>query len=291
MKKTALILCLALLTCSEAIAQDAFFPITFTPGDTIAVFGDKINVRSQPSTDAPNVTQLLAGERVIIREVQSQQSTVNGLNMPWYSVRILKDGSNGFIWGGLLSAMPAASIDGVDFVAGITKMTRKPQNENVDYQVEVRAIRDNAVLSRASTTIQNSGGFIYRPFEPGARGLKGYSALICVGMGYEACGYPWIDWYLLWNGKQLQALPLCTSVAEAGLFAHIETYVFPQGEDEFSPGHHFGEEHFYYSVEHHETDEKENNAGFNENSWKRARKMNWDGKQWSKPKNMEIPKQ
>lgn len=278
------------MTCA-LVGQEVAFPISFNPGDTIAVFGDKINVRSQASTDAPNITQLFAGERVIIREQQTQTTTINGIKMPWYKVQILKDKAIGFIWGGLLSAMPYANLDGVVFASGLVKMSRASAEAIPTYSVEVRAIRDNVILSKATTTIDNVGGFIYRPFEAGARGLKGYSALLCVGMGYEACGYPWVDWYLLWNGKQLQPLPICTSVSDGGIFSHVETYVFPRGENEYdNNGHWFGEDHFYYSVKHREVDEKEDNAGWNENSWQRSRKMKWDGKQWAKPKNMELPK-
>ena len=287
--KFSFLFCLC-LSFSAAHAQQNFL-YQCNAGDTVAIFGDKINVRAQPSTEAATVTQLLAADQVKILEVSDQTSTLNGVTLPWYKVQALNTRSMGYVWGGLLSILPPAATGDVRFVAGVLKAVKKTPDDFPLYSFEIRAIRNNAIASRVATSIQSEGSVYLRPIEQGARGLKGYSTLLILSIGYEACGYPWQEWYVLWNGSQLSAMPVCESIADGGVFAHTERYLFPQGPDEFTPGHYGAEDQVYFSIEHTETEEKEDGSGWDENSWKRTRLMRWDGKQWIRPKNMNEPKQ
>ena len=280
-------LCLAF---SAATAQQNFL-YQCTPGDTVSIFGDKINVRAQPSTESGTVTQLLAGDLVKILEVSDQTSTLNGVTLPWYKVQSLNTRSTGYVWGGLLSILPPAATGDVRFVAGVLKAVKKTPEDFPLYSFEIRAIRNNAIASRVATSIQSEGSVYLHPVEQGARGLKGYSTLLILSIGYEACGYPWHEWYVLWNGSQLSAMPVCESIADGGVFSHTERYLFPQGPDEFTPGHYGAEDQVYFSIEHTEMEELENGSGWDENGWKRTRLMRWDGKQWIRPKNMNEPKE
>jgi len=269
--------------CLNLLSAQQPYLFQWNPNDTVAVFGDKINVRSQPSTAAAAVTQLVAGDKVIIEEVSAQSSTLNGVTLPWYKVHWNNKKSSGFVWGGLLSIMPAAVTGNTRFVAGVLKATRQTPDDIPEYSFEIRAIRNGAVSDRVNTSIKSEGSVYLRPIEQGARGLKGYSTLMILSIGYEACGYPWHEWYVLWNDTKLSALPVCQSVSDGGVFSHTEQYVFPQGgPDESKPGHFGDESQVFFSVEHHEREDREDNSGWDENSWVRARLMRWDGKQWIK---------
>lgn len=276
--------------CRTTLSAQQNYLFQWAPNDTVAVFGDKINVRSQAATDASVVSQLMAGDEVIIAEVSTQTSTLNGVTLPWYKVQWNNKKSSGFVWGGLLSIMPAATTGNTRFVAGVLKATRQTPDDIPEYSFEIRAIRNGALSDRVNTNIRSEGSVYLRPIEQGARGLKGYTSLLVLSIGYEACGYPWHEWYVLWNGTKLSALPVCQSVSDGGVFSHTEEYVFPQGTDEYTPGHYGDENQVFFSIEHHEREDREDNSGWDENSWVRARLMRWDGKQWIRPKNMGEPK-
>jgi hypothetical protein len=277
-----------LLFCSAAFFSQAQV-VRFYENDTTYVFGDKINVRAEASINAATQAQLVAGDEVIIVAELETKTTLNGVELPWYQIRY-QNNQKGFVWGGLLSVLGKSTLKDVRFVAGVTKAVKTKVEEGAEYTIEVRAIRNGTVLQKLSKNIKNQGSMHYRPLEIGARGLKGYSALLIVEMGFEACGYPWNEWYILWNGNQLFPLPLCESVADGGVFAHVERYEFPQGPDENTPGHIGKEDEVFYTIEHIETNELEDGSGYDEDSWKRSRRMRWDGKQWNKPLNMNIPK-
>lgn len=294
MQKTLLVALLGLFGWCSAGAQQQI--VEFNPNDTTYVFGDKINVRSAPGTDAAVAAQLSAGSEVVILERREEKTTLNGVELAWYKVQF-NGNQTGFVWGGLLSAWGKKRDGDVQFVANVLKGVKKSPEDLTEYTFEVRAIRGNTILSRQSISIATEGSVWNRyPVEPGARGLKGYKTLVQFGVGFEACGYPWYNWYLLWNGTQLVPLPLCESIADGGVFAHVESYLFPQpgpdnGFGQSDPGHYQGDSAVYFCIEHTETEEKEEGkGGWDENSWKRVRPLRWDGKQWIRPKNMGEPK-
>jgi hypothetical protein len=259
--------------------------------DTVFVFGDKINIREKPASDAKAVTQLNIGEMMIVTEITETKTTLNNLEMPWYKVRF-KGQQTGYVWGGLISVTGLQKVGDVQFVAGIVKQTKavKSEEDLPEYQIEMRAIKAGAVVHKVSMNIGGYGYFHAMETEIGARGLKGYNAILGVTLSYDACGYPWNDWYVLWDGKQLSSLPLCVSVSDAGVFSHRERYVFPQPLNEYETGHYGDESQFFFAIEHNEREEQEDGS-WDENSWERARLMKKVGDNWVKPKNMNEPKQ
>ena len=70
--KFALIIALSLLqTRATAQAVQLFY---VNPNDTVFVFGDKINIREKPASDAKSVTQLNIGEMLIVTEITETQT-------------------------------------------------------------------------------------------------------------------------------------------------------------------------------------------------------------------------
>lgn len=259
--------------------------------DTVFVFGDKINIREKPASDAKAVTQLNIGEMLIVTEITETKTTLNNLEMPWYKVRF-KGQQTGYVWGGLISVTGLQKVGDVQFVAGIVKQTKavKSEEDLPEYQIEMRAIKAGAVVHKVSMNIGGYGYFHAMETEIGARGLKGYNAILGVTLSYDACGYPWNDWYVLWDGKQLSSLPVCVSVSDAGVFSHRERYVFPQPLNEYETGHYGDESQLFFAIEHTEREEQEDGS-WDENAWERARLMKKVGDNWVKPKNMNEPKQ
>lgn len=291
MKKQLLLLLLLAIAAGSLPAQ----LLILGPNDTTYVFGDKINVRAQPRTDAPAAAQLLAGDEVVVLEVSPEHSTLNGLDLPWFKVQYGADRKTGFVWGGLLSAWGRQSDGDVRFVANAVKSDNKnPEDGMPTYTLEVRAVRNGAVLHKVSTVLTNGGGIYHTQPEPGARGLAGYRTLLCLNIAVGACGYANDEWFVLWNGRQLVSLPVCTSVADGGVFSHSESYRFPEPApyDEIGESGHRGDPNrLYFCIEHHEREDLDDDQGWNESNWTRARPMRWDGQKFVRPKNMGEPKE
>ena len=282
MKKPIIILSVLFLTV-RLLAQ----PLPLGDDFKTYVFGEKVNVRSQPDLEAPVVGKLSAGDPVTILGHTESTTTLNLIAMPWYLVQFQGD-QTGYVWGGLLSFGGELNYGNARFVLGVTavKMKADKPEENIT-TLELRALQNGSVLDRCAADVPLEGQYgLYAPqLEPGARGLKGYSALLMSTAGYGACGYPWYDWYVLWDGKRLNALPLCLSVSDADVFAHVESYVFPRGANEDEPGHFGKADDVYFKVKHQEKEETSN--GWNEKSWTRARRIGRNGRAFVKPKNME----
>lgn len=251
------------------------------------VFGDKVNVRMEPSSDAKVVAQLVGGDKVTILENTEKTHTANGTTLPWSKVRFGK-GQTGYVWSGLLSFAGNVTHDKLRFTVGLTntKAGSSP-DEMADCTFEMRVFDEKgAIVDKNMVNIPTTGGAnVWTELSPEAGGLAGYKAVLKVNIGYEACGYPQYDWYLLWTGTKSVALPLCNSISDADVFHHIESYVFPQPLSENDRGH-FGEpDQLFFMVSHGESTYPDDNdtAGWNEDSWVRARPMVWDGKKYIRP--------
>ncbi len=260
-----------------------------SPDFTTYVFGDKVNIRSEAQADGKVVAQLNGGESVTILEVSEKTYTASGVTLPWYKVRFNKN-QTGYVWGGLLSYVGEATANGVRFAVGVASgKPKKEDEENTEYSIETRAFSaSGALLSKTAQTFSAGMGYYIGadPVYSDALGLKGYVSLIKSHIGYDACGYPGYDWYVLWDGKKLVQLPVCTSIADGGVFYHTERYVFPKGENEEDQGHFVGEDKVLFKVEHGETQYigDDESAGWNEESYVRVRPVKWDGGKFVQPK-------
>lgn len=257
---------------------------------TTYVFGDKVNVRSEPKSDASVVAQLNGGEAVTILEVSDKTFNSSGNVQPWYKVRFNKT-QTGYVWGGLLSYIGEAYSQDIRFAVGIVsaRTAKKEKTELTEYTLETRVYNlSGAVLSKTAQTVSVSNGYYFSasPVRVGALGLKGYTALLRTTLSFDACGYPAYDWYVLWDGTKLVPLPLCSSVGDADVLGHTEKYLFPKPEDDNSQGHNGASDQVFFYLEHTEKEElgDEGSGGWNENSYVRVRPMKWDGTKFIKPK-------
>lgn len=255
---------------------------------TTYVFGDKVNVRSEASPDGKVVAQLNGGEAVTVIEQSDKTYEQSGNKQPWYKVRFGKN-QTGYIWGGLLSYIGEAYSSDAKFTVGITAVkTKKDEEGMAEYTLETRVFSNSgALLGKTAQTITAESGYYISadPVYAGALGLKGYTALLVSRVGYDACGYPSHDWYVLWDGKKLVPLPVCTSVFDADVFHHSEDYLFPQAPNENEQGHFSGEDKIFFQVSHSEKQYEgdDDTQGWNEESYVRARPLKWDGVRFVRP--------
>lgn len=277
---------IALLLLAVCTAQGQMSPLN--PDFVTYVFGDKVNVRATPSPDGKVAGQLIGGEKITIVEASETTYTSGTITLPWYKVRFGKS-QMGYVWGGLISYLGEQQLNGVKFTMGVTNASPdKEMEDNQLYTFELRAYdAKGALLTKCSEQLSTSANSYVSPGElkQGALGLKGYTALLKTGIGFEACGYPQYSWYVLWTGSKFVPLPMCTSVSDGGVFYHTESYVFPEPFEEGDNGHYLGEDRVMFMVEHGETSYPgdDESAGWNEDSYTRVRPVKWDGKQFIKP--------
>ncbi len=71
------------------------------PGSTVFIFGDRVNIRSRPSTGGKKAGLLTIGKKIRIIKKTAQPLKVKGLEDFWYKIKA--GALEGYIWGGLLT--------------------------------------------------------------------------------------------------------------------------------------------------------------------------------------------
>lgn len=248
----------------------------FLPGDTLWVFGDKVNVRAAPRKDADIAFKLSIGDEVVVLDT-AKAETLSGLNANWYRVQY-RGNQTGFIWGGLLAAC-RFRIGDVDVLCGLNYGKISDTDKKDDLNVVFRAAKNGQLLSTAA---YDDVSFVDGPYMLSWRipnlGLTRFAGGIKTWVGVEACGYPQQDMYVFWDGARLVKMPLVHSVADGGVFYHVESYVFPYMQYEFERE----AQKVYLKVEHYEAvGDNEDDIEFDE--WTKQRLMQWDGREYVKP--------
>ncbi|MBK6997498.1 MAG: SH3 domain-containing protein [Lewinellaceae bacterium] len=158
-----------------------------------------MNVRIAPNKDAQVVTQLLAGEPVTILSSASEQFTQNGWTTNWVKIGFEKNGKrqDGYVWGGVLG-FHALQAGDVSFVYAVVKKEGNETEGSEKYRVEIRAIRQQQIISSVTTTIGIGAGYDTEAALYGNLGMKAYQNVIrldfplahvvTINMRFVVCG-------------------------------------------------------------------------------------------------------
>jgi hypothetical protein len=287
MKTSALIFLCA--WCAGVHAQNLHVGFS----DMAVVFGDRVNVRKEPSAQAQVTHQLTMGDEVEVLNMSDSENyhTVNGLSLPWMQVKTAQ-GQTGYIWAGALSMMPSISTDGTSFVAQVVQAKQLTANEEdgrLDIVFEMRAIQKNKMVYSDTMHLSVSYGayFSYEDSFEGALGLPGEKMLSVFRVGYPACGYDQQNLYMLWDGRKLTKLPLLTFFGDSGMISYDEQYLFPQHPEEYPlpDVSSFLEtnEGIYLMITHMEMEVFEDGSGLKERKETTCLKMIKTDSGWAKP--------
>jgi hypothetical protein len=263
-------------SAQEPLKESAYVKInSFSENENhqTLVFGDKINVRTAPNKDAQILTQLLAGEAVTVLSSDTAQLTQNGWTTNWVKIAFDKNGKRqeGYAWGGVLS-FKGIQVGDVLFVYGVVKKSEDDTEGFAKYEIEIRAVRKNQIISSVKTEIGMESAYDTQAFLFGDLGLRPYKNVLSCQFTFGACDYPQYEVPCLWDGSKLALLPTLLSVFNAGVFTHSESYLFPKSEGGISDS-------LLFQVE--ETEGSEGEEGYS--STHQVVKMNWNGKAWEKP--------
>ncbi len=216
---------------------------TFQPGSPVLLFGDKVNVREEPSINADVVATLTIGDPMEVVEKAETQYTLNDYTTYWYRVAFEDEGEirEGYIWGGLISivSLPLNTFDehNLDiFVFGITGF-----DEEQGYTGEARIAKNGIITSKVSFDIMSHGGIEGSGYSHTISGMAldgaGFSQLdniFVLSFLYEACGVPSGDILLFYNGTDISYGACGISISEADVFSQTFEFYFPY-EIEGSP--------------------------------------------------------
>ncbi|MEZ4917519.1 MAG: SH3 domain-containing protein [Saprospiraceae bacterium] len=204
---------------------------TYQAGLKTQIFGDLCNVRNAPNAQGSIVAKLAIGTPVTILESSEESSTYNGWTARWSKIQFQQDGKtmSGYIWNGLLSPL-AHQTNGVSFVYNVVKAETKKNEygyDNSTHTVEVRAVRNGKVQSKAQFELQITPGSSTEMQLVDNPGLAPYQNAFRISIYFPACGYANYTLTCLWDGNQLTALPILSGASDAGVFWEDEVFIFP----------------------------------------------------------------
>jgi hypothetical protein len=207
-------------------------------GDTTDryIFADTALIRITPDTKQPPVDTLFAGDNITVTGVTANALTIRSLKGPWLKINYTKNGAlkNGFVWQGLVSCMPLRRGE-FKFVYGIERradsiyLSGKLRDTMRRYLVRLKVVQQGKILTKASIITEDgeSASFSYSKVMSGM-GLSNIQNMVVITFGGEACGIPLYEYYFAWTkSNQLIRFPDKESMADAGVFYHVETFTFP----------------------------------------------------------------
>jgi len=85
-------------------------PVTIKVGDTVYLSGDKVRLRSGPTTKSTAVREFRLGDEMKITEISADTDTIGGVTTHWYKIETRKKNS-GWIFGKFISLENVDSVE------------------------------------------------------------------------------------------------------------------------------------------------------------------------------------
>lgn len=199
----------------------------FKAGETVFLFGDKVNIREYASISAEVLETLPMNTSVKVLTVLSKDNTpyltLNGITAPWVKIQFGPKLIDGYVWAPLLAQYKIEGAFYVDFLFGLSKK----DTETGQLYGKLRAIKEGWLLDEfefktIGTTEHYTYGQIY-----GSRGVPKVDNIIETHFGYEACGYVNGNQTFVWRDEKLYYLGKVETMGEAGLFFSGTSLIFP----------------------------------------------------------------
>lgn len=218
-----------------AVGQDWATPYEYAVKSVQVVYSDSAKVRDAAGLKGAITDTLLPLQAVTI--VAKKDDMASGAKRAaWYQVNYMKNGQarTGYLWGGLL-AVGKMKLGELQFVYGIEGKFRPIKDvendyvpsDSMDVTIGLKAYQKGVLADAAYYDISKEAlnGCAIEP--KAAKGVPGCRSLVVLHFSGEACAIPTYHHYFGWTGRKLIALPPLQEEADAGAFAHGETYVFP----------------------------------------------------------------
>ena len=202
----------------------------FQKGDHAYVFANVAYIRDYPSLESQVIDSLSEGNQVVIRSEAYNGNTIRGFYAPWHEVSYVKGKKQqkGFIWLGLLALNASENETGELFVYGFKKFSPSTAYAGAYYEAELKVFdKKQERIAKEIFHAEVNGQTAIETKILSGMGLENIQNIHRVGFLSEACGIPTRYYYFAWNGTNLIHFPAKMTVADAGVFYHDETILFP----------------------------------------------------------------
>lgn len=200
-------------------------------GDTSVVFVANAYVRNEPSLNGVVIDSLKTGAKVIVVSEPYNADRIKGFYAPWRQITYTKHGQarKGFIWAGLLALGARKDAEGNQYIYGFERSVMHNDYAMDEYVGAIKVI-DRAGELRGSSSFRhlNYGQSYHVSKLLSGMGLNGIKHMMRIEFMGEACGIPSNYYYTAWNGDTVIDMPSRYTVSDAGVFYHLESFLFPE---------------------------------------------------------------
>lgn len=198
----------------------------FLPDSTYYVLADQVNVREQPSVDAPVIGTLRIASRVTVIDKADEEYSRNGWDMNWFKISFDDGKQQGYIWGGFLAtgSISSATEKGLLFLYGPHSV--KVKNDFSQVILQVRAVRQQTEVARTEFRCIGSLGTYSGIRTIGNKKVDGVKEVLEISFSDSECGGAFGDAVVFWDGTQLYMVKLLTDGADGGYFSD-ESFTYP----------------------------------------------------------------
>lgn len=202
----------------------------FKAGETAYLFGDKVNIRADATTDAEILQTAAINTPVKVLVVLPAETnpflTLNGISAPWVKIKFGKNQTDGYVWAPLLAQYKMEGAFYVDFLFGLSR--KDPETGQL--YGKLRALKEGHLLDELEfKTVGTEEHHIYGQIY-GNRGVPKVDNIIEAHFGFEACGYVNGNQTLVWRNEQLYYLGEVTGIADGGMLYSDNSFIFPNDD-------------------------------------------------------------
>lgn len=188
----------------------------FKSGDIVYLFGDNVNLRTEPTSESETLGLLEIGECIEIVEKTDIEIKLNGIESPWYKVKYA--GKIGYILGGLIS-LTYIRDDNIRCLVNLEKT-----EDNLYILTRVLSDLTDNYFENKSQFLGDNNGFCLKLFDN--KGLESISNILYINYLPESGGANAGGYYLFFDKKQLHKVINVTSRSDIG-FWESENLYFP----------------------------------------------------------------
>ena len=190
----------------------------FKSGEIAYMFGNDVKLREQLNTESNVLSLLKIGDRVEIVEKSDRKMEFDGIESPWYKVKV---GDNiGFTLGSLIS-LDKATFENLTYLISLKKVGLKSFLKTRVLENNLEFNENNSRLFTGEFSIKATGN----------NGLDNIKSIFEIDYLAESCGVNGGGIYLFYDGEDLIKAIDYTQVADADLYWFIEEYIFPNDKD------------------------------------------------------------
>ncbi|MEP1489132.1 MAG: SH3 domain-containing protein [Algibacter sp.] len=186
----------------------------FKNGEIAYMFGNDVKFRDKPNTESNVLSLLKIGDKVEIIEKSDAKMEFDGIESPWYKVKI--QDKEGFVLGSFIS-LDKTTSGNLIYLISLKKSEKNLLLKTRVLENDMEYIENISQLLTARFSIKSNGN----------KGLDNIKSIFEINYLAESCGVNGGGIYLFYDGNELIKAIDYTQVADADAYWFVEEYIFP----------------------------------------------------------------